>query len=330
MHAAPDQSSDLLFPPGSLARVIARRPSIVAIAGGRAIVMQLAHPLVAAGIDEHSSFKTDPVGRTIQTAEAFRRFFWHTKDRVDEVVPKIRAQHAKVRGDGYSAEDPELLLWVHATTVDSLMVAYEFFVRRLGEQERASYCDEAKVIAELLGCPATRQPDTLRAFDGYVETAVATLEPSATSRSLTHDFLFFPRASLGPAARRDVPTRHRWTDTASPAPELGIPWGVAHRASWAGVRLIASILRLVRQRREPPDPATMRREGRCARCSAEGTIGARGMCMACSRALGDERLARSRTTGPTDRPRRRFDDVRLAGERTRGYPAPTSLSAKSA
>ncbi len=287
----PDPSDELLFPPGSIARIVARRPGIMAVAAGRAILMQLAHPSVAAGIDDHSTFKRDPLGRTMRTAEAFRRFFWRTKDEVLQVVPSIRAQHARVVGDGYSANDPRLLHWVHATTIDSLMVVYSKCVRPLEDAERASYYEEAKVIAELLGCPRDCQPDDLSSFDSYMAKTVRELRASDTGRSLARDFLFFPlRIWAAPIAASyrllvcgSTPDRIRR--------ELDIPWAVRHRASWTVLNRARVPLRALRRRREGPDPATLRQEGTCSTCGAVGIIvGRSGVCRDCARRSSDARM----------------------------------------
>lgn len=285
-------ASDLLFPPGSMARVIAGHIGVFAVAAGRAILMQLAHPLIAAGIEEHSTFRTDPLGRTMRTAEAFRRFFWGNRDDVDEIVPKIRAQHARVKGEGYFAEDPELLLWVHATTIDSLMVVYSTFVRPLTDSERASYHEEATVIAELLGCPRDRQPIDLASFDGYIAETTAALRATDTGRTLARDFLFFPvRMWAAPLTA----TYRLLVSGFTPDPirrELDIPWGARQRASWLALRGARAPLRAWTSHRERPDPATLRREDTCRTCGAPANVGPAGICGQCSRRFANARMAR--------------------------------------
>lgn len=291
------ERSELLFPPGSMARIIGQHLGVVAVAAGRAILMQFAHPAVAAGIDEYSTFKKDPLGRTMRTTEAFRRFFWGNWGDVDEIVPKIRAQHARVKGEGYFAEDPELLLWVHATTMDSLMVVYSEWVRPLDESERAAYVDEAKVIAELLGCPRDHQPRDLASFDAYVADTTATLHASDVGRSLTRDFLHFPvRTWAVPLAAwyrllvsGFTPERIRR--------DLDIAWSARHQAAWLGLSAARVPLRVWRRRREGPDPATRRRDGTCRTCGAFANLGPHGLCGVCARRGGDARMARLERLG---------------------------------
>ena len=293
MSVQEERSPERLFPPGSLARMIGERRGTIAVAAGRAILMQLAHPSVAAGIDEHSTFKRDPLGRTIRTAEAFRHFFWRTRAEVDEIVPKIRAQHARVRGDGYFAEDPALLLWVHATTIDSLMVVFSRSVRPLSTAERASYYEDAKIIAELLGCPRERQPDDIASFDEYIASMSNELRASDVGRSLARDFLFYPvRTWATPIAASFrllvcgyTPRRIR--------DDLGVPWRAHHRVAWSAVDAARVPIRARRRRRRWTDPATTWRDGVCADCGDVGIVGGPiGRCGACSRRLGDARMAR--------------------------------------
>lgn len=297
MQLERDGRDELLFPPGSLARVIGQHLGVVAVAAGRAILMQLAHPAIAAGIDEHSTFRRDPLGRTLRTTEAFRRFFWRSWSDVEEIVPKIRAQHARVRGDGYFAEDPQLLLWVHATTIDSLMVVYSECVRPLDESERATYVEDAKVIAELLGCPPECQPADLASFDTYIADTTATLRASDVGRSLTRDFLYMPVrtwavplvASYRLLMCGFTPDRIRR--------ELDIQWSARHRAAWLGLRAARVPLRSWRRRREAPDPATMRRDGTCRTCGTFANLGPHGLCGACARRGGDARMAQFERLG---------------------------------
>lgn len=291
MQPDPDPSTELLFPPGSIARVVAARPGVFAVAAGRAIIMQLAHPSIAAGINDHSTFKTDPLGRTMRTADAFRRFFWGTIDEVNEVVPRIRAQHARVRGEGYFAEDPRLLLWVHATTIDSLMVVFSTCVRPLEDAERARYYEEAKVIAELLGCPRDCQPDDLSAFDSYVAGTVKELGASETGKALARDFLFFPVRAW---ARPIVASYRLFVTGFTPERirrELDISWSTRHRAAWMGLQAANVPLRASRSRRVAPDPATTRRQGRCSTCGSITVVaGPKGVCRTCAHSFGDTRM----------------------------------------
>jgi uncharacterized protein (DUF2236 family) len=85
----------------------------------------------------------------------------------------VNKVHARVRGDGYRALDPALLLWVHATLVDTALVTYETFVCRLHAGEREEFYQEMKLLGELLGVPRDEFPRSLREFAEYVAQQVS-------------------------------------------------------------------------------------------------------------------------------------------------------------
>ena len=86
----------------------------------------------------------------------------------------VNQVHARVKGRGYRALDPDLLLWVHATLFDTSLVTYETFVQRLPVEEREDFYQEFKLMGELLGIPRDRFPETLRDFDAYLDEMMST------------------------------------------------------------------------------------------------------------------------------------------------------------
>src|SRR5262245_50678215 len=125
---------------------------IVLLAGwGRAILLQLAHPLIAQGVAEHSAFSTERWGRArrlAQTLSAMLTLTFGPPEEVQRVARNINGIHDRVHGElparagvfaahtSYSAHDPALLTWVHATLLDSFLLTYERFVGPLGAEER--------------------------------------------------------------------------------------------------------------------------------------------------------------------------------------------------
>jgi uncharacterized protein (DUF2236 family) len=71
-------------------------------------------------------------------------------------------------GHRYDARDPELLLWVHATLVDSLLLSYQLFVGKLTETEQDQYYQESKAVAHLLGLLPTQMPQSLVDLQHYM------------------------------------------------------------------------------------------------------------------------------------------------------------------
>lgn len=173
--------------------------SALLLAGGRALLMQLAHPLVAAGVDQHSSFEGDRVGRLLRTLRPTYAIIFGDERQARAAADGIHRIHEYVVGPDYEANDPALLLWVHATLVDSALLAYQRFVRPLSRVEAERYYVEIGRVAEMIGLLASALPPGLDAFEAYVAQMVATLEVSEVSRRLARA-VFAPEASfLGPS-----------------------------------------------------------------------------------------------------------------------------------
>ncbi len=185
-----------LFGPDSISWRI-NREAVLLLGGPRALLLQLAHPLVAAGVAEHSDFLEDPVGRLRRTLITMLSLVFGDAATVAHCATRIEEAHVRVRGilreptrafpagTTYDARDPRLLLWVHATLVDSALVTYEWLVAPLAEHERARFYEESKMVARLLGVPDHELPDTYPRFVRYLEAM--------------HDG---PLAEITPTARR--------------------------------------------------------------------------------------------------------------------------------
>ena len=133
--------------------------------GTRALMLQVAHPKVAAAVDTHSRYRSDPLGRLRDTLNAVFGFSFGTIATAQRILDHIHLLHTRVRGqtpDGehYSALDPHLLLWVYATLIDSSALAYETFVGPLSPRESATYYDEFRRTAPLWGVPPRLVPET--------------------------------------------------------------------------------------------------------------------------------------------------------------------------
>ncbi|HKY52448.1 MAG TPA: oxygenase MpaB family protein [Candidatus Limnocylindria bacterium] len=197
---------------GILARdSVARRLNrelFVALGSTAAVLLQIAHPLVAAGVDQHSDFRRDPFGRFHRTANTSLDAVFGDTKRALRALRRIDARHVAVRGsakDGrsYRAQDPHLLLWVQATLVLTSLRWYELVAGRLPAADRQRYWDEGKVFARELGVPDELFPQTIGDLERYerdmLETAVI---PDATSRivarSVLHPFAALPAAAYWP------------------------------------------------------------------------------------------------------------------------------------
>lgn len=180
-------------------------------AGPRALLLQVAHPLVAAGVAEHSDFGTDPWQRLAGTLRSYLRIVYGTAPAARAEIQRLNDLHRGIRGNvieaaarqrhggRYSALDPDLGLWVHATLVDSTIAAYDAWIEPLSRAERARYYEETLPVGRAFGIPASRLPPDLDAFEAYRDEMLAPggpVEVGEVARELAAAILHPP---LGPA-----------------------------------------------------------------------------------------------------------------------------------
>jgi uncharacterized protein (DUF2236 family) len=157
--------------------------------------MQLAHPLVAAGVAQHSDFPARALSRLRRTLDLSLTLIYGTVEEADTAAEAIRAVHERVAGSAegrpYSANDPRLLQWVNATLIDTTLLVYERFVRPMTEDDHRRYYDEAVESSVLFGIPADAIPPDLDAFRAYMIRMVEGSELRATEegRRLVRDVL---------------------------------------------------------------------------------------------------------------------------------------------
>ena len=166
------------FVPESAVWRIARE-SVLMLGGGYALLMQAAHPLVAAGIVAHSSFRENPWRRLASTMGAIYTVVYGTRAEADAIAAETRSIHARIRGSiptqlgrhpagtRYAAQDPELLLWVHATLIDTALVMHETFICPLDEERRGMFYEDMKTVAQLFGTPRAVIPESFGDFQAY-------------------------------------------------------------------------------------------------------------------------------------------------------------------
>src|SRR6266436_6912661 len=124
-----------LYAEDSITRRVSRE-NILLLGGGRALLMQLAHPKVAAGVDDHSDFRAHPIRRLRRTVLVTMAIVFGERETALAAARAVNQSHARVRGHDYRALAPNLLLWVHATLVESALVTYQAFVGRLTSRAR--------------------------------------------------------------------------------------------------------------------------------------------------------------------------------------------------
>lgn len=217
------------------------------IGWGRAVLLQLAHPLIATAVAEHSTFRRDFIGymrRTRHTIDAMLGLTFGPPATAQANANAINAIHDRVSGElhtdagafaagtRYSAHDPELLRWVHATLLESIPLAYETFVGPLTPDDHDRYCVESTAMEGHLHIPPGTLPRTRHDADAYLRDMLAsdTIHVTETARDLARTLLS-PR--LGPAALLFRPVRLFTIGTLPPAirDAYGFPWDARHQAS---------------------------------------------------------------------------------------------------
>ncbi len=168
--------SDGLFGPDSITWRI-NRENVLVLGGGAALILQVAHPLVAAGVAQHSNYRKDPWGRLFRTLDRTTAIVFGDEDDAEKASSAVWNLHGKVEGTSdagtaYRARDPKLLLWVHASLVDTSLLVYDRYVARLSIAERERYYEEQKTMAEAFGCQRSAQPETYAEFNDYYATMV--------------------------------------------------------------------------------------------------------------------------------------------------------------
>jgi uncharacterized protein (DUF2236 family) len=197
------RSDQLPAGPGSITWKV-NREAVVVAGWGRAILLQLAHPAVAAGVHDHSAFRGSlraSVRRLHSTVRAMLSFTFGDVEQIVNTAAGINTIHDRVRsragqaGRSYSAHDPELQRWVHATLLESIPLTYERFVGALTARERDQYCAEAAIMEPLLGMPAGWLPRDSQQLDAYMRDMLAGghLVINDTSRALARAVLYPPR-----------------------------------------------------------------------------------------------------------------------------------------
>ena len=173
-HAERLASRDGYFAPESMIRRLGNSPVTPLLGGGTAVLLQVAHPLVAAGVAQHSGYDRDLWHRLVRTLRALYLITFGTKTEADQAGERVRSVHAHVRGSTpvalgpfpagtpYSADDPELMLWVHATLVTASLSAYQSCERPLSPEQQERYYHEMGLVAQFFGTPQNVMKRTVR------------------------------------------------------------------------------------------------------------------------------------------------------------------------
>jgi len=240
-----------LFGPGSVSWRIDRE--MIVLAGGScALLMQAAHPVVAVGVAEHSTYATDPFGRLFRTMLTSYEVVFGTRSQADAALRRVNAIHAGVRGrmpgtdESYAALNPEALLWVHATLVDTALRVYSRFVAPLSPEDEQGYHVECGRVAQILGVRSADLPPTIGELRAWmtemIDSGRVRVTPAARdiARTVLYPSRFPPRlawdaahlvslSALPPMLRRQYgikwsARRERGVERLAGASRLVVPW----------------------------------------------------------------------------------------------------------
>jgi uncharacterized protein (DUF2236 family) len=178
VRGAAAESCAGVFGPSSMMWHIDREAAIF-LGAGRALLLQLAHPWIAAAIAQHSQTLADPIGRFHRTFNTMFTMVFGTTEQALAAARRLHRRHERIGGtlpeatgafaggSRYEANDVTALRWVHATLIDTAFVAYELVCRPLPSEERERYWSEARLFAAFFGIPQDVLPWSWRDFADY-------------------------------------------------------------------------------------------------------------------------------------------------------------------
>jgi uncharacterized protein (DUF2236 family) len=229
-----------LYGPASEAWALNREAMLLLGAGPRALLLQLAHPQVAAGVADHSDFQADPWARLDGTLRSYLRIVYGSRTAARAEIRRLNALHLTIAGPGYRARDPELALWVHATLVDSTIAVADRWLEPLSRERRARYYAETVPIGRAFGIPADLLPADLDAFEAYVAGALGPDGPvrvGPLARELAEVVLHPPLGPVAPILKGLPAWTYAWTLwpsvgllPSSVREGYGLRWGPLERA----------------------------------------------------------------------------------------------------
>jgi len=228
-----------LYGPASEAWRLNREAMLLLGAGPRALLLQIAHPAVAAGVADHSDFRADPWRRLAGTLRSYLTIVYGSSAVARAEIRRLNALHRGITGPGYSARDPELSLWVHATLIDSTLAVADAWLEPVSPARRAAFYAETRPIGRAFGVPDALLPAHIEAFDRYVADMLGPGGPvrvSATARELAAVVLRPPLGPLAPWLAGVPAWTYAWTlwPSVGLLPEsvredYGLPWGARER-----------------------------------------------------------------------------------------------------
>jgi uncharacterized protein (DUF2236 family) len=224
------------------------RERALLLAGPAALLLQVAHPLVGAGVAAHSDFTADPLRRLRGTLGAVLTVTFGDHDQASGAAQAVARRHAPVRGDlaegsgpfpagtRYAAHDPALAQWVWATLVWSALRATEAVLRPLPRPEQDMYVHDMVRFGRLFGVPPDA-PSDAAALERYVHGQLDHVLAVGPTASVLARRILRPHPPLLPRVLRPVPPfLAAALLPAGVRRAYGLPWGRRERVAWAVLR----------------------------------------------------------------------------------------------
>ena len=158
-----------IFGPRSITWQVNREAAIF-LGAGRALLLQLAHPWIAAAVEQHSDTFANPIGRFHRTFSTVFTMVFGTLAQSLDAARRLHRRHASIQGtlqsaagpfpagSSYYANELSALRWVHATLVETALMAYALVLPALTKEQRERYYAESRLFAALFGIPGQRLP----------------------------------------------------------------------------------------------------------------------------------------------------------------------------
>jgi uncharacterized protein (DUF2236 family) len=218
-----------LFGPGSVAWRLHSDPTML-IAAMRALLVQALEPRAMAAVEQHSDYRADPWRRLDRTVRFILATTYGDTETAEGAAAAVRKVHGRVRGvdpvtgRAYSADDPDLILWVHASEVHSIVTVYRRYAARLADGDADRYVDEMARVAELVGLPPAMAPRTMGELREYLRSTTGRLQATPAARDAMR-LIFAPPMPLALRPLSIVPV----TATIAVLPRVarrayGLPW----------------------------------------------------------------------------------------------------------
>ena len=227
----PEQQSDSVLPsveeaatlvpgPESITWRISGDARILATAG-YALMLQVAHPTVGAGVAEHSNFRQDPWGRLFRTLDYTTIMVYGGHELAAETGRRVRNMHKHIKGtlpggDSYYALEPTAYAWVHATLADAIVTGHHHFGLRLNRGQIEAFYAEWRRLGRLVGVRESELPENWAAFRDYFDRMI---DEELVSNETVHDVV----ESLGAPAAPPLPLLggRAWRVARLPAARIG-------------------------------------------------------------------------------------------------------------